>query len=47
MLISLSSYNSVGHAALDRDIFIRFRIYLRQKSFLITDNDSLVQQFPI
>jgi hypothetical protein len=39
---SLSSHSSVGHAALDRGVFIGSRISLRQKSFLVTSNDSLV-----
>jgi hypothetical protein len=44
---SLSLYSSVGHAALGRGASVGFRIYPRQKSFSITGNDSLIQQFPI
>jgi hypothetical protein len=42
MLTSLSSYNSVGHAALGRDASVGSRISLRQKSFLVIGNDSLI-----
>jgi hypothetical protein len=47
MPTSLSSHNSVGHAALGRGTSVGSRISLRQKSFLIISNDSLVQQFLI
>jgi hypothetical protein len=45
--ISLSSHSNVGHAALGRGVFVGSRIAPRQKSFPVTGNDSLIQQFPI
>jgi hypothetical protein len=47
VLISLSSHSSVGHAILGRGVSVGFRISFRQKSFLVTGNDSLIQQFLI
>jgi hypothetical protein len=42
MPTSLSSHNSVGHAALGRDVSVGSRISPRQKSFPVTGNDNLV-----